>query len=176
MHLLNCDELKQNIYYHCASKEFDFIDTSLNKESRINYCMQLFIFQEQLYRNNILSHFLYHNYFPIEAELENYRQKYFPNYPSRLSCIFTFDSIERTIAVNKIYKWNSPIKKVYPTDNCKIIKCDLAWITYFRSGEPLIEEFCNAYWQGKKLCDFFPEIKYSPVFEYLIEGKVNLSD
>lgn len=174
MKLLNFNEEQNTVYYHSAIQNISFVDTSLNKNERINKCMELFSLQEKLHKENNLSYFLYHKYFPIEFTLENYRQEYFNDYPSRLSCIYTFYSREITCSINKTYNWTTPIKKVLLHPNCKVIKCDMNWITYFRKGNAMTKEVCLAYWNGTPLKEIFPEIDCTPVYEYLIEGKVEI--
>lgn len=172
--LLNFNELKQNIYFHCAIKEFSSVDTSLNKEIRIKYCMEFFNHHNTLDYNNLLPNFLCNNIYYSEYILEEFRQKNFPSYPSRLSCLFSFATYEIAAHLNKFYNWNSPIKEVHVDKNCKIIKCDMNWITYFRKGNKMTPDLCRAYWQGIPLNNVFPDLNAETVYEYLIEGQLSL--
>lgn len=179
MKLLNQNEEAQNFYYlhiHDEMKNIKNIDTSLNKESRIKSCIELSRLQDTLYKDKILPLFLHNNFLAIEANIELIRQAYYKDYPSRFSCIFAVADLETLELIKKKYNWTTPIKKVIPSKNSKIIKCDMNWIDFLRTSPPYEQEHYIYYLAGINFKDAFPNSNITPIYEYLIEGFCEIVD
>ncbi|WP_235236842.1 DUF2441 domain-containing protein [Fusobacterium perfoetens] len=177
--ILNQDEEMQSFYYihiHDEMKNIRNIDTSLNKEIRINSCLELSRLQNDLYNNKILPKFIHNNLLAIEANIEFIRQAYYKDYPSRFSCIFAVADLETLNLIKIKYNWNSPIKKIIPSPEAKIIKCDMNWIDFLRTAPPYNQDHYIYYLAGIDFKEAFPKLNIIPIYEYLIEGYCEIVD
>ncbi|QQR83068.1 hypothetical protein IPJ72_04595 [Candidatus Peregrinibacteria bacterium] len=132
------------------------------------------------------------NDYRIEYDAELTRFQNYPLYPSRLSAIYAFDNLETCKIVSKKYGWDlSTVKKFKLEENplSRVIKvnmeivslCKLAYRTS-SIDKKTIESIWHSYWKGDK--DFQMELltptlnrkiyKVDNIFEFLIEGKLNL--
>lgn len=122
-----------------------------------------------------------------ERLLDEYRQKYFPVYPSRFACFFVFGSIEDA----KKYKEDSYKNQNYQiykvqivSENYKVTKHNMEYVSVLRTTynydifqRILAEEnLIYRYWIGE--ASDFDYSKYNskigiikPLFEYLVEGE-----
>ena len=121
----------------------------------------------------------------FEIKLEKYRKKYFPQLPSRYSCIFAFESYEMCELVSQCYHWNlMEVNCFKPNKIIAIKRVNMEIISALKDMYNLFDEeslksYFNMYFSGELIKDIvYPsdnkKISFSPIYEYLIEGELEL--
>jgi hypothetical protein len=134
-------------------------------------------FQNNLVRN-----------YAAEYNLEITRQRYFPEYPSRLNAIFllwTKENAEKYQSRHPKHVADRILKKVKTNGHYKYSLHDSAWINFLRLGHSMDEEallfVSNAYWTGQMVCHHTLESMGKPwtdepIMEALFLGRVDFYD
>lgn len=160
---LQNENIPNNLFVCRRGIDYSLIDTSANKDNRIQ---DFSIFFNLIEAGNIpifLIEYINMNIFKIEYELEKIRSQNFRDYPSRLSSTFASEKV----------LFNTYVHTFSRAPNCKIIKCDMQIINFLRSNPAYLVEkdILSGYWQGKSLQTILGQQYAPPLWEYLIEGE-----
>lgn len=169
------------LFYHVNRKtDFEINDVlnylSLPKNSNpelVDYCNKHF--PEGLsqmgykYSSYINPNSVEYSSYTSEVILEIFRQKSFPNLPSRFQSVFCSSSIEEATFWYKQLKLKSANILVFESDN--FYKFDAAWRDIIAANLSMfsVEMFANNYWNGKIF-------EKSPRIEYLLPLPLKISD
>ena len=123
-----------------------------------------------------------------EYNLELGRERYFPQYPSRLNAIYLFKSEEEANKYQERYNWHVGdriLKKCYSKISFGYSVHDLSWVDFLRLSHSVdqesLDDLCRAYWSGKKVedCQLSSEGKLwiqKPILEVLFLGRIEFYD
>lgn len=178
--LNNLNEEEQEYYYLFKREELSegqILSSLRNKEERIECALKVIEGYCELNNRVNIPNFLKNTRYITEFILENQRKNYFPNFPTRLACIFAVASEETAELIRQNYNWKTPLVRLKPVANSKIVKCDMVWLEYIDSlilaghAQTTIEAVCKFYWEGMAL-NTAPGITEAPLpqYEYLIDG------
>lgn len=134
--------------------------------------------------------------YAIELELENFRRKFHPLCPSRLSCVFAFGSEEDCRRVAQKYRWDISTVRMFhlaPTPPyTRIHRANMELVSLLRGvfgmgsiSQNEFKKYCEYYWAGGGRISVEVPITgpdgierrvstCDEVWEYLIEGRLNL--
>ncbi|MGL5901550.1 MAG: DUF2441 domain-containing protein [Cetobacterium sp.] len=178
--MISLSNQKYLLFLRKEIESVSFIDTLSNSKERIDraYSFLGANFRNFTFNKAFLSPFL-HNYDTIlEYHLERVRQLYFPNLPSRLSCLFAIKDLSTSQEIKNRYNWNSELIEIYCCNQSKIHYCDMNWIEYFSSllkqNYDIPDDFFKFYWNSIPENTIVPDAP-APVWEYLIEGQIYLN-
>ncbi|MGL5902784.1 MAG: DUF2441 domain-containing protein [Cetobacterium sp.] len=183
--LINTGETIKNQFYVLETPG-KWNQNSFGKENKINDFLCFFSYINSTNIPNFIARDLPNLKIKVEIDLEIYRQKNFPELPSRLACFFTFDNLESVISYRKEETNNTgKIFEIFSTpDTIKISKHNMELVTVLRVithnydlYHKVIQEenLLYKYWAG--IMEPFDYSKYGsnnglipPRAEYLIEG------
>ena len=132
------------------------------------------------------------NDYRIEYDIEVFREKFYPIFPSRLSAIYAFGDMDACREADKKYHWGlNTVKKFRLIDNPfnRVVKVNMEHVSLSRHAykvsmldEKTVGDFWKSYWQGDgnvalelPMADFSRKVCQSGLlWEYLIEGRVQL--
>ena len=127
----------------------------------------------------------------IEYNCELFRKRFYPHFPSRLSCIYAFGDFKDCEIVSKKYGWNlSTVMKFKLIDNPlnRVVKVNMEIISLGRyaNNVSIIDkdsqnDIWESYWNGSgnikmelPTLNGRKEFESSEIWEYLIEGQLKL--
>ncbi len=118
-----------------------------------------------------------------EYLLEKYRQKNYPEYPSRVACLFVFHNLEDLATACRIPGWRGEIFKIkIISPDYKVTKHNMEFSSAMQGyHNPIIQRaasennYLSKYWTSdSSIIDYTPygwKMIYYPIYEYLIEGE-----
>jgi hypothetical protein len=124
--------------------------------------------------------------YAIEVELERFRMKNYPTYPSRLTSVFAFGDVDSVNNVITLHNWQRQSLRKFvlvPNENNRVAKVNMSIISYVTSfynniPETIRNSYWDLYWSGKHsvldLGSNIPPMPRDIIWEYLIEGKVTI--
>ncbi|WP_281700123.1 hypothetical protein [Cetobacterium somerae] len=181
IHIINTNEYLDNNFWVCIfhNNPTKFFDNSINKEGKIKSLIEVGC----TYSSGIFPTFLVSPDQRLlvlgEYNLENERQKYFPNYPSRCSSFYVFPNKSEMDKAISLYNWKPVvIANVFLNTNkpFKALKANMEIVSSIRSGNPNQIPLSD-YWNCKLYDIIYPDgRKYSPILEVIIEGEVLLNE